>query len=141
MAGRVFITLRKQIMAKITLGNKPKTFKRFPVKFVMPDGEKGQIGVTFKYRTRAEFGVYLNDLFKSGDAPAPEADEKLDFVKLFAKTTEKSVEQLLDAIDSWDFEYELSKETLAQLGDELPVVLSSIGAAYNSACTEGRLGN
>ena len=128
-------------MAKITLGNKPKTFKKFPVKFTMPDGTSGQINVAFKYRTRAEFGVYLNDLFKSGDVEKPEGDEKLDFVKLFATTTDKSVAQLLDAIDSWDFEYELSKETLAQLGDELPVVLSALGAAYNAACTEGRLGN
>lgn len=128
-------------MAKITLGNKPKTFKKFPVKFVMPDGTNGQINVAFKYRTRAEFGVYLNDLFKSSDVEKPEGEEKLDFVKLFATTTEKSVAQLLDAIDSWDFEYELSKETLAQLGDELPVVLSALGAAYNAACTEGRLGN
>lgn len=127
-------------MAKITLGAKPKTFKKFPVKFIMPDGTNGQIQVTFKYRTRAEFGAYLNDLFKSSEQPRGE-DDKLDFVKLFANTTEKSVEQLLDAIDSWDFEYELSKQTLAQLGDELPVVLSAIGAAYNAACTEGRLGN
>ena len=134
-------------MAKITLGNKPKTFKRFPVKFVMPDGEKGQIGVTFKYRTRSEYGVYLNDLFKTSDAEKLESDakkdpdEKIDFVKLFEVATEKTIEQLLDAVDSWDVEFDLNKENLAQLGDEIPASLSAIATAYNLACTEGRLGN
>jgi hypothetical protein len=128
-------------MSKITLGTKPKTFKKFPVKFVMPDGESGQIGVTFKYRSRKEFAAYLNVLFGGNSVEKQDGDEKHDFVKLFEKATDKSVAQLLDAIDSWDFEYELSKETLNQLADELPVVLSALGAAYNAACTEGRLGN
>lgn len=139
---RAFFSLRKQIMAsKITLGKRPQNFKSIAVKFTLPDGETGIINVVFQYRTRSEFGAYLNQLFATSDAEKPVADEKPDFVDLFAKAGEKTVSQLLDAMKSWDFEHELSKETLVQLGDEIPAALAAIGSAYNAACTEGKLGN
>ena len=126
---------------KIKLGNKPKTFKAFPVKFTMPDGEAGAIHTTFKYRTRKEYGTFLNDLYNSAEAEKPQEGEKIDFEHLFAKGGEKAVKQMLDAIDSWDFEYELSAETLMQMQDEIPASIAAFGDAYRSACLDGRLGN
>ena len=131
----------RNTMSKVTLGKRPKNFKSIAVKFTMPDGEAGVIPVVFKYRTKPEFGIYLNQLFATSDAEKPAVDEKPDFVALFAKAGEKTVSQLLDAIDSWDFEHDLNKETLTQLGDEIPAALAAIGAAYGSACSEGKLGN
>ena len=125
---------------KIKLGNRPTNFKKIPVKFTLPDGEAGVIGVVFKYRTRSEFAAYLNQLFDNA-AEKPAVDETPDFVALFAKSNEKTVGQLLDSIDSWDFEYDLNKATLIQLGDEIPSALSALASAYSSACTEGKLGN
>ena len=125
---------------KIKLGSRPSNFKKIPVKFTLPDGEAGVIGVVFKYRTRSEFAAYLNQLFDNA-ADKPAVDETPDFVALFAKSNEKTVGQLLDSISSWDFEYELNKETLVQLGDEIPSALSALASAYSSACTEGKLGN
>lgn len=127
--------------SKVILGKRPQNFKSIPVKFTLPDGETGIIPVVFKYRTRAEFGAYLNQLFATSDAEKPGNDEAPDFIALFAKAGEKTVSQLLDAIESWDFGHELSKETLIQLGDEIPAALAAIGSAYNLACTEGKLGN
>ena len=125
---------------KIKLGSRPANFKKIPVKFTLPDGTAGVIGVVFKYRTRSEFAAYLNQLFDNGgDKPAVE--ENPDFVALFARSNEKTVGQLLDSIDSWDFEYDLNKATLVQLGDEIPSALSALASAYSSACTEGKLGN
>ena len=124
---------------KIKLGNRPISFKKIPVKFTLPDGEAGAISVVFKYRTRSEFAAYLNQLFDNAEKPA--VDETPDFVALFAKSNEKTVGQLLDSIDSWDFEYDLNKATLVQLGDEIPSALSALASAYSSACTEGKLGN
>ncbi len=91
-------------MATIKLGNKPKTFKAFPVKFTMPDGETGAIKTTFKYRTRSEYGAFLNDLYNSADTEKPQDGEKLDFESLFAKGGEKTVKKLIEAIDDWDVE-------------------------------------
>ena len=126
---------------KIKLGNRPTHFKKIPVKFTLPDGEAGVIGVVFNYRTRSEFAAYLNQLFDASGTDKPAADETPDFIALFAKSNEKTVVQLLDSIHSWDFEYELDKKTLIQLGDEIPSALSALASAYSSACTEGKLGN
>lgn len=127
-------------MASIKLGNKPKTFKAFPVKFTMPDGAAGAINITFKYRTRKEYGAFLNDLYNSADAEKPPEGDKMDFEALFAKGGEKTVQRLIDAIDSWDFEYELSVATLVQMQDEIPASVAAFGDAYRGACLEGKLG-
>ena len=128
-------------MATIKLGNKPKTFKPFPVKFTMPDGEEGAINTTFKYRTRKEYGAFLNDLYHSADTEKPPEGENIDFEALFAKGGEKTVKKLLDAIDAWEFGYDLSEETLLQMQDEIPASIAAFGAAYRLACLDGRLGN
>ena len=128
-------------MATIKLGNKPKNFKPFPVKFTLPDGESGAINTTFKYRTRKEYGAFLNELYSSADTEKPQDGDKLDFEALFAKGGEKTVKKLIDAIDSWDFEYELSVETLLQMQDEIPASIAAFGDAYRIACLDGRLGN
>lgn len=128
-------------MAKIKLGNTPKVFKSVPVKFTMPDGGSGVIPTVYNYRTRTGFGEYLNKLFATSDAIRPADGEALDFVDLFAKGGERTVTQLLDAIDSWDFEYPLTKETLMQLNDEVPAAVAALGEAYRAACVEGKLGN
>ena len=137
----LFLSIRKHKMAKITLGTTPKTFKRFPVKFKLPDGEEGIINVTFKYKTRSGYGEYLNAMFKASGEEAPASNADVDFVALYKKTGAKSAEKLVEAIDSWDFEYPLTAETLAQLHDEIPSALAALAGALQGACTEGRLGN
>lgn len=99
-----------------------------------------QLALTFKYRTRSGYAAYLNSMF-SGEAEKPVEDEKPNFVQLFAKGGEKSVEKLLDVIDSWDFGEPLNKETLLQLQDEFPAVVAAMGESYRTACVEGKLGN
>ena len=124
----------------IVLGKTPKTFGKFPVKFRTPEGEDAAIAVTFKYRTRSGYAAYLNSLFAT-DAEKPVEGEKPDFVELFAKGGEKSVEKLLDAVDGWDFGEPLTKETLLQLQDEFPAAIAAMGESYRMACVEGKLGN
>lgn len=124
----------------ITLGKTPKTFGKFPVKFQTPDGEDAAIAVTFKYKTRSGYAAYLNSMFAE-EGEKPVEGEKPDFIELFAKGGEKSVEKLLDVIDSWDFGEPLNKETLLQLQDEFPAAIAAFGDAFRSACTGGKLGN
>jgi hypothetical protein len=128
-------------MSKIKLGNTPKTFKPCAVKFPMPDGSEGVIQATFHYRTRTQFGQFLNQVFAdAGDTP--KADEKPDFEVIFAKTKDKNADHLTLALAGWDVEdQELNRQNLQQLADELPGAAVALMTAYNLACTEGRLGN
>ena len=126
--------------ANIVLGKTPKTFKKFPVKFKTPEGEEAAIAVTFKYLTRSGYAAYLNSMFAT-EADKPVDTDKPDFVALFAKGGEKSVEKLLDAMESWDFGHDLDKETLMQLQDEFPAAIAAFGEAYRMACVDGKLGN
>lgn len=126
----------------ITFGKTPKTFKKFPVKFKTPEGEDAAIAITFKYRTRSGYAAYLNSMFAvDGEADKPVEGESPDFVALFAKGGAKSVEKLLEAIESWDFSEPLSKESLLQLQDEYPAAVAAMGEAYRMAAVDGKLGN
>lgn len=127
-------------MPKIILGKTPKTFKPFAVKFVLPDGTDDQIVTTFKYKTRSEFAKFLNSLFASADVAQPEPD-KLDFEALYKKAGDKTVSQLTEIIESWDFAEPVTAATLTQLHDQVPAAAAALTAAYAAACNEGRLGN
>ena len=128
-------------MSKIKLGATPKTFKTFPVKFPMADGTGGVIQATFNYRTRTQFGQFLNQVFNDA-GETPNADEKPDFEVIFSKTKDKNADHLVLALAGWDVEdKELSRANLQQLADEIPAACIALMTAYNVACTEGRLGN
>lgn len=133
-------------MSKIILGKTPKTFAPVAVKFPMPDGTEGVIQTTFKYRTRMQYGEFLNEVFevnKSAEvvSDAKEGDEQRDFQKIFGETRDKTAARLAMAIDSWDLDVELNQESLQQLADELPAAVVALQSAYETACTVGRLGN
>lgn len=126
-------------MANIVLGKKPKNFKPFTVKFPMPDGTEGAIAATFKYRTRSEFGVMMNDIFK--DAKEEKTEGVPDFQNLFLKMGDKNADHLLGCVEAWDMDVELSRANLVQLSDEVPAASAALMAAYRDACVEGKLGN
>jgi len=134
-------------MSKIILGKTPKTFAPVAVKFPMPDGTEGVINVTFKYRTRQQFGEFLNEVYgidKPSEEPAPVAsdlDQEHDFQKLFGQSCEKNAIHLEKTVDAWDLDIDLSVASLVQLADEIPASVVAIMTAYREACTEGRLGN
>lgn len=129
-------------MTKIILGQKPSTFKPFPVKFEMPDGSTGVITATFKYRTRSEFGAMLNTATEGAGQVDVAPDGKLDYEKLHRSLGDRNAEHLLACIHAWDLDDQpLSLETLQELSDTLPAGAIALMSAYAGACTEGRLGN
>lgn len=132
---------RENIMTKIVLGKTPKTFAAFPVDFPMPDGTTGTIQATFKYRTRTQFGEFLNKIF--ADAGEEQvSDGNIDFEVLFSKTKDKNADHLLEALDAWEgIDAVLNRDSLQSLANELPAASVALMAAYNKACTEGKLGN
>ena len=127
-------------MAKLILGKTPATFKPFPVKFTLPDGEEDQILVTFKYKTRSQFAAFLNELFGESGKTKDE-NEKVDFEKLFSEGGEKTVSHLSKIIAEWDFAEKPTAENLRQLHDQAPAAAAAITSAFSAACTEGKLGN
>lgn len=128
-------------MAKIKLGARPSTFKK-TVSLAMLDGTTGTIECKFKYRTKKEFGAFLDGLFKAAEGENTEPEgAKLSLADLMTKTVDKNAQYLLDVLDGWNLDTELSLEALEQLCDELPGAAAAIMDTYRIAVTEGRLGN
>lgn len=141
-------------MAKLVLGKTPATFKPFPVKFTLPDGQEDQIKITFHYKTRSQFAKFLDELFSANSKPAevaqageespvptPDPATKLDFVALFELGGKKTVAHLSQIIADWDFAEKPTAEILGVMHDEAPAAAAAIAAAYQEACSSGRLGN
>ena len=134
-------TYKKADMAKITLGQRPKNFKK-TVSFQMLDGTTGTIEVSYKYRTRTEFGQFIDSLVESAKTKGKQA-EAADFsmADLMEKTAGQNAEYILDVVDSWDLDAALSAASAQQLADEIPAAAIQIMEDYRLAITEGRLGN
>lgn len=126
-------------MASIKLGNRPKNFKRI-VKFGLIEGGEGSIECMFKYRTRSEFGRLIDgmahDARQNGAAGAD-----LSVAQIMDATKDKNAAYLLDVLDGWNLDEVLTRDTAAQLCDELPGAATEIMEAYRLAIVEGRLGN
>lgn len=124
---------------KIKLGARPKNFKR-TVSFPMIEGGEGKIEVTFIYRTRTEFGAFIDELFAAAKEEPP-ADGNFSMSALMAKTRDKNAAYLLEVVEGWNLDEPLNRETAEQLCDELPAAGDAIMETYRKAIVEGRLGN
>ncbi|MGB4064255.1 MAG: phage tail assembly chaperone [Azonexus sp.] len=128
--------------AKIILGAKPKTFKPIDVAVTLPDGSDGMVPVTFKYRTKSEFGKWLDGATSKAKAEQKEGETKeFSWEKFYETNTDIAVDQLLSAIDSWGLDIPLNRESLIQLDNEIPAAVVAMLSTYGLACREGRLGN
>lgn len=130
-------------MAKIILGKRPKNFKR-TITVDMPEGGKGTVEMSYIYRTRVEFGQFIDDLFNdAGVKPASTGDEDVKFSleEALAKTRDTNADYILKIADGWNLDHEFNLTNVQQLCDELPGAAFEIIQSYRAAVTEGRLGN
>jgi hypothetical protein len=136
-------------MAKITLGKRPKNFKK-TISVQMLDGTTGTVECVFKYRTKKEYGEFIDGITEAARAAekASETTKAEDAeVKPFslAEYLEKSVDAgsdyILQILDGWNLDVELSKESVEDLANEFPGAAAAIIETYRIAVTEGRLGN
>ena len=130
-------------MARIKLGTRPKNFKKL-IKVALPEGGEGTVEISYIYRTRTEFGQFVDDLMKSaGVEPTGQTDEEVQFslAEALAKTRDTNADYILKIADGWNLEDEFGRQSLAQLCDELPGAALEIINQYRLAITEGRLGN
>lgn len=126
-------------MAKIKLGNRPKSFKH-TVRFPMLEGGQGAIEVNYKYRTKSEFAEFIDETVAAAGTGETEAD-KFSMVDFVTKTLGANVNYILDVIDGWNLDDELNATSVRQLADELPAAAIAVMDDYRRAINEGRLGN
>ncbi len=128
-------------MARIKLGATPKSFKR-TVTVDLLDGTKGSIECDFIYRTRTEFGQFLDEIFKdAGVKPAASEDEKVVIEEVMERTRDTNADYLLRVLQGWNLDEELNKANLQQLCDEFPGVANAIMESYRTSVSEGRTKN
>lgn len=126
-------------MSSIKLGAVPKSFKKI-VSFPMLDGTTGMIDAEFRYRTRDEFGAFIDQVVKDSGAK-PEQVEGLGMAGLMERTTSQNGRYLMDIMVRWNLPDELTLDNARQLANELPAAASALMETYRTAVTEGRLGN
>ena len=127
--------------SKIKLGNRPKSFKRV-VTFDMLEGGKGSIECIYKYRTRSEFGVFVDALMEAAGAKDQQPEgEKFSMRELMERTAGSNADYILDVLEGWNLDEDLSKPNVQQLSDELPAASIAIMETYRTACIEGRAKN
>lgn len=131
-------------MAKITLGNRPKSFKRI-IKVPMLEGGEGMMEVSYIYRTRTEFGTFIDALLDSAKVElqsiADGPDVRGSLAEALARTRDTNADYLLKVCDGWNLDEPFGRPALVQLCDELPGAAVAIIDGYRAAITEGRLGN
>ena len=130
-------------MATIKLGARPKNFKH-KISIPLHEGGEGTMTVSFIYRTRTEYGAFIDCLLTdAGVELSGSSDEQVAFSlrEAITKTRDKNADYILQIIDGWNLDSELSRASLVQLCDELPSAAMAIMNGYAAAITEGRLGN
>lgn len=143
----------------VKLGKRPAHFKEISVAITLPDGTDAVIPVTFKYKTKPEFGAWQDSVIGAKpDAPKPAepekvADEpdaekkvadapKISWEQMYVAAGDRSAEILLDIIHAWGLDVPLSKDAILELEADCGAgAIPALFEAFGKACREGRLGN
>lgn len=129
-------------MPIIKLGARPKSFDR-TVTLKDVDGSELSVPVTFKYRTRKEYGAFIDELAQAAglEKPVGADGQKVTMAALLARSDEANIEYLLRVLDGWKLDEEFTRASVQQLVDEFPGAASAVMEDYRLVITEGRLGN
>lgn len=127
---------------KIKLGSRPKNFTA-PVKFKLLDGSEGVINVTYKYRTRKEFGAFLDEIYSENGVQKPSDSEGTANLleRAYDAGNEKIADQIVRAAEGWDLDEPFTAENVQELVNEIPAAAGAIMATYEKASKDGVLGN
>ena len=129
----------EQIARQIVLGKRPDGLPD-TLTIKLPDGTDGLLPVTFKYRTRTEFGEFLDSIF---GGPGPEFDGTGAKAAEHQQrgTTQYNGQYIFGCLKNWGLDAPFTLQSCIQLADELPGVTQAIMNRYRQLTTEGRLGN
>ena len=129
----------EQIARQIVLGKRPDGLPD-TLTIKMPDGTDGLLPVTFKYRTRTEFGEFLDSIF--GVTP-PDFDgtAKNAAANQQRGTAQYNGQYIFGCLKDWGLDAPFTLQACIQLADELPGVAQAVMNRYRKLSIEGRLGN
>lgn len=130
-------------MATVKLGARPKSFKRI-IKFPMLEGGEGSIEVAYKYRTRREFGAFIDEIMEAAKMAPTTGDDGEPVFSMSAimeKTAGSNADYILRVAEGWNLDEPFNRDNVQQLADELPAAAAAIMESYRAAIVEGRLGN
>lgn len=129
---------------KIRLGVRPKTFLH-SVTVPMPEGGVASVQMAFKYRTRSEFGAFVDNLVLHAGTPGPTSQDseavRFSLQQALQATLDSNADYILQIAEGWNLDVPFDRGSVRQLCDELPGAAAAIIEAYRAALTEGRLGN
>lgn len=136
-------------MAKIKLGNTPKTFKR-TIDIINVHGATNQLEIIYKYRTRQQFADLIDEQIDKAEREAEKAKDDLQngiepakksVAEILAEQDKAGAEAVLKIAEGWDLDDEFTVENLIRLEDENPGSLFSITNVYRAAVSEARTKN
>lgn len=130
--------------ATIKLGSRPKHFPA-TVTIAMHEGGEGKFTVQFVYRTRTEFGAFVDELVSAAGVKPPasqsEADVQYSLRQAMESTRDTNADYIMKIVAGWDLDEPFNRQAVQQLCDELPGAAFALIDKYRAAITEGRLGN
>ena len=96
--------------------------------------------MTFKYRTRVEFGQFLDSVF-GAEAPKFDGNAKNASEAQQRGTTQFNGQYIFGCLKDWGLDAPFSLQSCIELADELPGVAQAVMDRYRQLIVEGRLGN
>jgi hypothetical protein len=127
-------------MPTIKLGSRPKSFARV-VKFKDVDGTEQLAPVTYKYRTRKEYGAWLDTLPAQPTTKDATGEGGFSAEKYLEMISAWNASKIAQVLDGWGLEIEFNEAAVKQLCDEMPACAEAIIEEYRAAIVEGHLGN
>jgi hypothetical protein len=130
-------------VSKIKLGARPKHFKK-RLEVPLHEGETGSVEVSYIYRTRKEFGAFVDELLASAPKLAPASGDdaaKFSLAATLANSIDTQADYIMRICDGWDLDEAFSRAAVVNLCNELPGAAVAIIEHYREAVSEGRLGN
>lgn len=131
--------MAEQIARMVRLGERPDGLKD-TLRVRMPDGTEGLIPVTFRYRTRAEFGEFLDSIFGI-EVPAFDGAARDAGAVQQRGIVQYNGQYLHGCIQDWGLDVPLSLHACTQLANELPGPARALMDRYRERILEGRAGN
>ena len=131
--------MSETIARSIVLGKKPDGIPD-TLKIKLPDGTEGLLPVTFQYRTRSEFGQFLDGIF-GVEPPSFDGVSSTAAHQQQRAVVQLNGQYIHGCLKDWGLDAPFTLQSCIQLADELPGAVQELMDTYRRLTVEGRRGN